>query len=218
LRPEIDWLNSISLKHIKNYQIWHHRQTIISHVGSPEGEADFLTQMFEKDAKNYHVWSYRHWLVRKFDLWDQGELEETERLLRRDVRNNSAWNHRWFLVFGREQEVSETVWDREYEYAKDAIRVAPQNESPWNYLRGLLKKNGKQYKDLVTFAEEFASIDEGAKVRSSYALDFLATAYSEESAKTDEAMRALDLLANKYDPVRCNYWNYRKSLITEGLA
>lgn len=56
--------------------------------------------MFELDAKNYHVWSYRQWLVRRFELWDQGELEATEKLIDEDVRNNSAWNHRFFLVSG----------------------------------------------------------------------------------------------------------------------
>lgn len=58
--------------------------------------------MFEQDSKNYHVWSYRQWLVRRFELWDQGELEETARLIREDVRNNSAWNHRFFIVNGRD--------------------------------------------------------------------------------------------------------------------
>lgn len=56
--------------------------------------------MFELDAKNYHVWSYRQWLVRRFELWDEGELEATEKLIEDDVRNNSAWNHRFFLVSG----------------------------------------------------------------------------------------------------------------------
>lgn len=58
--------------------------------------------MFEQDSKNYHVWSYRQWLVRRFGLWEQGELEETARLIGEDVRNNSAWNHRFFVVNGRD--------------------------------------------------------------------------------------------------------------------
>jgi len=175
--------------------------------------------MFEKDAKNYHVWSYRQWLVRKFGLWDQGEIEEVERLLMRDVRNNSAWNHRWFLVFGRFQkgaeEADDELIERELDFAKDAIRAAPQNESPWNYLRGLIKKSGRQFKVLVPFAEEFAGLDEGARVRSSHALDLLATAYAEEDARREDAFRALDLLANKYDPIRANYWIYRRGLLEQ---
>lgn len=178
--------------------------------------------MFEKDAKNYHVWSYRQWLVRKFELWDRGELEEVERLLLRDVRNNSAWNHRWFLVFGRYEtgvdEAGNEIMARELDYAKEAIRAAPQNESPWNYLRGLIRKSGRQFKELVPFAEEFAGIEENTRVRSSYALEILATAYAEDDARREDARQALDLLANKYDPIRANYWIYRKSLLEQDSA
>ena len=101
LRKELDWLNPVALKHLKNYQIWQHRQVIVDKVGSADGEVDFIKEMFEKDAKNYHVWSYRQWLVRRFDLWDKGELEAIEEMLRDDVRNNSTWNHRWYITFGR---------------------------------------------------------------------------------------------------------------------
>ena len=110
LRDEIAWLNPTALKHLKNYQIWHHRQTIVDKLDSPKGETAFISRMFEADAKNYHVWSYRQWLVRRFDLWEKGELESTEEMLKKDIRNNSAWNHRWFVVFGHDEKV---IKDRE---------------------------------------------------------------------------------------------------------
>lgn len=119
LQDEIKWLNPTALKHLKNYQIWHHRQTIIDALGSPEGEADFVAQMLEKDEKNYHVWSYRQWLVKRFDLFDKPEeLQWTESMIEEDVRNNSAWNHRYYLVIGgREGKVpSQEVTQREIEY------------------------------------------------------------------------------------------------------
>ncbi|KAK5277677.1 CAAX geranylgeranyltransferase alpha subunit, partial [Cryomyces antarcticus] len=84
LRAETEWVNKTALRHLKNYQIWHHRQLILDKLGSAEGEADFIARMFEKDAKNYHVWSYRQWLVRRFDLWEDGELEAVEELLKKD--------------------------------------------------------------------------------------------------------------------------------------
>lgn len=73
--------------------------------------------MFEADAKNYHVWSYRQWLVRRFDLWEKGELESTEEMLKKDIRNNSAWNHRWFVVFGHDEKVikDQEILNREIE-------------------------------------------------------------------------------------------------------
>ncbi|CAG7990631.1 unnamed protein product [Penicillium olsonii] len=125
LSEELSWLNDVSLKYLKNYQIWcvhhtrqsrraesninissrHHRQVLLSSKSHfptfPPKEADFLMEMFAQDSKNYHVWTYRHWLVRHFKLWDQPrELEDVEALLKADVRNNSAWNHRYMLRFG----------------------------------------------------------------------------------------------------------------------
>lgn len=221
LHEEIEYLNEIALQFIKNYQIWHHRQLIMTRLGDPSGEADFLDEMFQKDAKNYHVWSYRQWLVKHFALWNQREMDDVERLIRLDVRNNSAWNHRWFLIFGRqgtkdadgkEYKITDDVWDREIAYAKDGIELTPQNESPWNYLRALYRKSGKSIAELEPFTNQFAGLNMN-KIRSSYALDLLSDIYSNQKDGLDNARKALDLLAGKFDPIRANYWNYRKSLL-----
>ena len=188
-------------------------------VGSAEGEADFIARMFEKDAKNYHVWSYRQWLVRRFDLWDKGEIEEVELLLEHDIRNNSAWNHRWFVVFGREGfTVANDTIQRELDYAKYAVRLAPQNQSPWNYLKGVTRRAGNPISSLQDFASEFASIEAPNDVRSSHALDLLADIYSKEVSKKEDAATALDLLAKHYDPIRANYWNYKKALLEQPIV
>jgi protein farnesyltransferase/geranylgeranyltransferase type-1 subunit alpha len=237
LRKEIEWLNPTALRHQKNYQIWHHRQTIVDKIGSPEGEQDFVAQMFALDQKNYHVWSYRQWLVKRFDLWDAGELEAIEEMLKTDVRNNSAWNHRWFIVFGRDPKTFEDkervrreveyvsnhlifsifLPNAQHRFSKNAIRLAPQNQSPWNYLRGLIRQaHGPAAISLASFmnfALEFASIDDPDNISSSHALDLLADIYANEENKNEEASKALDLLASRYDPIRENYWNYRKSLL-----
>jgi protein farnesyltransferase/geranylgeranyltransferase type-1 subunit alpha len=220
LKAELEWLNPLALKFLKNYQIWHHRQMVVDKLGSCEGETDFIECMMEGDAKNYHVWSYRQWLVKRFGLWDKGEIEAVEELLERDVRNNSAWNHRWYVVFGRpdgEQVFGDKdVVTRELQYTKKKVRLAPQNESPWNYIRGMSRKaKGSAAVPLTLlkeFAEEFASIEEPEKIRSSHALDLLADIYAEEGKKED-ASKGLELLASKYDPIRANYWNWRKSLL-----
>lgn len=131
LQDEIKWLNPTALRHLKNYQIWHHRQTIIDALGSPDGEAEFVAQMLEKDEKNYHVWSYRQWLVKRFNLFDKPEeLEWTESMIESDVRNNSAWNHRYYLVFGgREGNApSQHVIQREIEYVVCATTTASHTD------------------------------------------------------------------------------------------
>lgn len=196
----------------------------MSHIPNlPPTEIPFLARMFDKDAKNYHVWSYRQWLVRHFSLWDT-ELPYIETLLEADIRNNSAWNHRWFIVFARysdpekhsiknndaDSEVPPNIVEREVQYAKTAIAKAPQNQSPWLYLRGILRKQGMGLVGVKDFAEQFADLANEDEVRSSHALDLLADAYAEEQQK-EKSARALELLARRYDPIRKNYWDYRRS-------
>ncbi|KAF1971439.1 CaaX farnesyltransferase alpha subunit [Bimuria novae-zelandiae CBS 107.79] len=220
LRKEIDWLNPTALQHLKNYQIWHHRQTIVDALGSPKGEADFIAIMLKEDSKNYHVWSYRQWLVGRFNLFDQeDELRWIESMIEADVRNNSAWNHRYYLQRGKLG--SEDAVARELEhvtqYAKYAIRKAPQNQSPWNYLKGIVRAANLPASTLKEFALEFADVQRPDDIYSSHALDLLADVYAEEEGSRDDAKQALELLATRFDPIRAHYWQYRKSLL-EGQA
>lgn len=217
LKEEIEWLNGVALQHQKNYQIWHHRQVIVDKLDDPCGEADFMEKMFDRDAKNYHVWSYRQWLVRRFDLWDS-EMGSVEDLLVRDIRNNSAWSHRYYIVFGRGTPVDDVTVEREISYVKDAIGMAPQNQSPWNYLRGVLEKTQSPLSSVTDFILPFADISRPDTIRSSHALDLLAEIYSEDEGSKHDAAKALDLLAEKYDPIRANYWNYRKALLNQATA
>ncbi|KAF2405624.1 protein prenylyltransferase [Trichodelitschia bisporula] len=222
LHAELSWMNPVALVHLKNYQIWHHRQTIINALNNPDGETDFISKMFAKDAKNYHVWSYRQWLVKRFSLWDAGELEFTEQMLKEDVRNNSAWNHRWYVVFGRGDEAfaDPDIVMREVFFTQQSIRLAPQNPSPWNYLRALARRASGPaalpLSSLQPFANTFAPLSAPDAVKSTHALDLLAEIHSENEADKDKAYQALELLATRYDPIRANYWNYRRATL-EGV-
>jgi protein farnesyltransferase/geranylgeranyltransferase type-1 subunit alpha len=240
---EIEWMNEVALENQKNYQIWTHRQTLIDHVFSnlskdsaakqafADSESEFMAEMFDEDAKNYHVWSHRQYIVRKFDLFgSEAELKSVEGLLRADVRNNSAWSHRFFLVFSNPEYttagsratehdplVPDVIIDRELAFAQAATYEAPQNQSAWEYIRGVLRKGGRKLGTLETFAREFASVPaEGEEdVKSSHALDFLADVWSEqgEVEKVEKADRALRLLGDKYDQIRRNYWEWKRELL-----
>lgn len=63
------------------------------------------------------------------------------------------------------------------------------------------------------FTHEFASLDAPASVRSSHGLELLADMYAQEedAGSRDKAAQAWDLLAFTFDPIRSNYWHYRKS-------
>ena len=184
----------------------------------PKSELPFLARVLAKDTKNYHVWSYRQWLVQHFAMWpaedDLGhELVFTKNLLTADVRNNSAWNHRFFILFGREDgtPVVERVFEREIEFAKNKISEAPQNQSAWNYLKGVVRRQGSGEATLEEFAGQFADIEEEDEVRSSHALDLLASVWA--NGQEVKAAKALDLLGQRFDPIRRNYWEYRKGLL-----
>lgn len=100
-------------------------------------------------------------------------------------------------------------------YTEAAIRKAPQNQSPWNYLSGIIRAAQLPKSTIKDFALEFADLDRPDEVYSSHALDLLADIYAEEENSNDEAEKALDLLATKYDPIRANYWNFRKGLLEQ---
>jgi protein farnesyltransferase/geranylgeranyltransferase type-1 subunit alpha len=211
-------------------------------------ELAFMALMFAHDSKNYHMWSYRQFLVRKLALFPSqcrpddnpddevpDELANTAMLIADDVRNNSAWAHRFFLVFSDpgctsasgccraadpDPAVPAAVIDRELAFATAQARRAPQNQCPWNYARGVLRKGSRGLVELAAFAAEFVTLggdgEEGEQevVKSSHALDFLADAWA-EVGEWDRADRVLELLRDRYDRVRARYWEWRREGLRE---
>ena len=237
---EIAWLNGVALRNLKNYQIWHHRHLLVEHyypqlsLQGPSAiaefaasEQSFLRDILAEDTKNYHVWSYRSYLVSKLNLFsDPAELAAIETLLDDDVRNNSAWSHRFFLVFSNpahstpglaasepDPKVPQEIVDREVAYAMAKIRLAPQSQSGWNYLRGVLVKAGRKLATVEGFTNEFVKglgkDGEGEDVRITHALDLLAEIYAERGDK-DKADLALRRLGEKWDRIRVGYWEWRR--------
>jgi protein farnesyltransferase/geranylgeranyltransferase type-1 subunit alpha len=190
--------------------------------------------MLSFDTKNYHVWSYRQWLCRQFPeplLTTDVELLAMDEMINDDVRNNSAWNHRYFVCFGADElkameadggnrkdflergaVVDDDVVQREINYAKDHIAWAPQNPSPWNYLKGVLKRAGVPITDLQVYCETFVGGRTanlmGDQVTSSHAVDWLADIYRLDG-NLDRSQECLEALANKWDPIRKKYWQFR---------
>ena len=167
-----------------------------------------------------------------------------EKMLNEDCRNNSAWSHRYFVVFGHEEleemekghkirkEILEEgvltvdldILTRELEFTRGWIEMAPQNPSPWNYLKGVLKRAGRPLATEREFCESFvrppggAGLEEGQEldfegdaVRSSHAIDCLSEIYTAEGTEEgkERARRCLQALGSKWDIIRKNYWDYR---------
>lgn len=85
VQAELKWLDEVSFRNLKNYQIWHHRHALADLLPSDtaattassndtislldsfiKSEQRFLAQILSLDTKNYHVWSYRQWLCSRF--------------------------------------------------------------------------------------------------------------------------------------------------------
>jgi hypothetical protein len=71
------------------------------------------------------------------------ERRFTEAMITRDVRNNSAWNQRFVVTFSENDEVTNEALkrtvDSELAFVSRKIEIAPDNESAWNYLRGVAR-------------------------------------------------------------------------------
>lgn len=148
--------------------------------------------------------------INTFDcsLYDN-ELEYTDKLLSLDVRNNSAWNQRFFVL--QHLGLTPEVVQREIHYVMNRIRLIKNNESSWNFLKGLLEYGDysiDQFPDVVTFSEELYNSGN----RSPYLLAFLVDIYSEKTLRIYEANSyddpevyarkvydLCDMLANHYD-------------------
>eukprot|EP00768_Dysnectes_brevis_P004777 gnl/Dysnectes_brevis/3463_a4389_1258.p1 GENE.gnl/Dysnectes_brevis/3463_a4389_1258~~gnl/Dysnectes_brevis/3463_a4389_1258.p1 ORF type:complete len:318 (-),score=42.55 gnl/Dysnectes_brevis/3463_a4389_1258:36-989(-) len=150
---ELKWATLMMLKMPKNYQLWNHRQQLLTYASSASAsqslplpskliqkELAFTTEALKKDAKNYHCWGYRFWLL-KTHATDNipGDLEFTSQLISEDIRNNSAWSHRLSVFNLLHSSLSESFpLIPEVSFTIEKCKKAPMNESSWNHLQALI--------------------------------------------------------------------------------
>ncbi len=217
LQEELRECSKMALNIQKNYQIWHYRHLIIELLikygydgdarkySLEKEEYPILSIMLTKDEKNYHVWSYKRWLVKRFNIYDSpAELTFTTNMLKNDVRNNSAWSFRLFLLFGYDKPSVDLK--SEFDFVKKQIKRSPTNPSSWNYLRGLCDKSGTSLCKFKQFIRSFTENDENISIP---AIELLAVTYIKEN-DWEKANGIYGLLADKLDPIRSNYWNFKK--------
>lgn len=209
LLEELEFSKEIIEDNAKNYQVWHHRQVLVQWLLDPSHEKHLTEKILNDDAKNYHAWQHRQWVIREFDLWEN-ELDFVNTLIEDDVRNNSAWNQRFFVV-SNTTDLSDDVVIQEIAYTLKNIEKAPGNESPWNYLRGILQDKGlTKYPEVEEFTQRLYE----SSCRSPHLLGFIIDMIEEhllEEGNAELCQKALDIcdaLAKKYDVIRKEYWNY----------
>jgi hypothetical protein len=77
----------------------------------------------------------------------------------------------------------------------------------------LLSRMNKPLSAIEVLCTHYAPIGNPDSVSSSHALDLLADIWAETPDTKDNAVKALELLSQKYDPIRANYWNHRRLLL-----
>lgn len=148
-------------------------------------------------------------------LYDN-ELAFVDRLISEDIRNNSAWNQRFFVLkhFGFTIERIQS----ELQYTMNRIRFVKNNESSWNYLKGVLRQSESrslnQFPEVVAFCEELYNNNS----RSPYLLAFLIDAHVEKCLKCSDVQEKeivsrkvynlCDDMSKKHDVIRRKYWQY----------
>ncbi|GIY36681.1 hypothetical protein CDAR_379251 [Caerostris darwini] len=208
LNEELEYIRLVIEDNPKNYQVWHHRQVLVDWLKDPSKEKKFTERILADDPKNYHAWQHRQWVIKEFNLWDD-ELDFVNELLTDDIRNNSAWNQRFFVI--NTVGISDEVLDREIKYTLDCIQKAPNNESPWNYLRGILRDRGlSKIPEVTEFTEKLYE----SGCRSPHLLGFMIDIREESllaNTTMEDLRKTLDLcslLAKKHDVIRKEYWEY----------
>eukprot|EP00045_Choanoeca_perplexa_P012604 m.138305 g.138305 ORF g.138305 m.138305 type:complete len:300 (-) comp16069_c0_seq1:1301-2200(-) len=206
LNDELAFISNIIRDNLKNYQVWHHRQAVVTMLQDPSLELAFTEAMLVHDAKNYHAWTHRQWAMTTFNLFESAEsggLAYVDQLLKEDLWNNSAWSHRHFVITSTTGWTDEVV-AQELEVTLRAIRLSPNNESSWNYLRGVVKSHGSalhQHSSVVDAVRELK--EEGTAHSLAVWLDIMIG-----QGEIAQAQTVCDELAT-LDPIRRKYWAYR---------
>ncbi|KAL3313364.1 hypothetical protein Ciccas_008034, partial [Cichlidogyrus casuarinus] len=236
LGPEKEFISEMVMNNPKNYQVWFHRQWVLTKeleqdssdialTKQAKSELEFLKEIFEDDSKNYHAWQYFRWMCSKLNISPTKQLEYVGVLLVSDIYNNSAWNHRFYTVTNDEGLTPDT-YEREFNFVTNVLgeKETCNNESAWHYFTGLLNvekpfsepSKASLLRDALQFAEKLSS-DLGSDAPAPL-LSFLVDTHFDliaidraSSEKSQEIMSKLcERLANEVDKIRVNYWNYRK--------
>ncbi|OMJ26454.1 Protein farnesyltransferase/geranylgeranyltransferase type-1 subunit alpha [Smittium culicis] len=210
-----------------------------------KSEIHFLNEQIDFDSKNFHAWSYRQFVVKTFNLFEY-EYLYTKLKIEQDIRNNSAWNQLYFVLKNyfllNEKSTPElngainpniqsncdvsTLLIQHIEFATSKIYLAPNNESSWVFIQGLLRLHGPEllYTDLHSKIAQILSLNDKKSEylsQSRFYWEYLAKYYlhKRDSLTSDisnprfldynnKAKDSYEKLANSLDPIRKNYWNY----------
>ncbi|KAF4712544.1 Vacuolar protein sorting-associated protein 11, partial [Perkinsus olseni] len=218
LQGELEFTREWATDSPKNYQVWFHRRWVVQRLfdkqllSNPDQEFEFTAEALSEDAKNLNAWSHRMFAVRLFGRNTtvsglEAELDLSAGLLRDDLRNNSAWNHRFVILqmlAGIEPESLAERREAELIFVMEALKLTPNNESPWNFVMGILfdyaPMDRREIAALVEQVRSFArkAVDESQSTDlppNRFALEYLARAAWQHDGDRENALSYYTRLA-----------------------
>jgi len=158
-------------------------------------------------------------------LWED-EYVYVQSLIAQDCFNNSAWNQKWFVCHRGMHHVplTPTVAQQEIDETLDCAAIDPTNESPWRYLIGIVKEQGKKLpKDEMNHMLESCRaktremqrvlIDSGFEALSFVHMTCALMDIMELNGEDRDWIEAAELahsLGTLYDTIRQKYWLQRE--------
>ena len=243
----------------KNYHAWSHRQWCLHFFSRPSPLEAAAARGDENRDGSVE-------LPKHADVF-AAELVFVEGLLKEDVRNNSAWNQRFFVrthaprseeasshappasslpsthTASQVHPLSSSMLLEDLSYVGSKLVLAPNNESPWNYIEGLMRTQsawGAQQRrallemvnnlpgypadtgDLGPDATDAQLSDRASMLPNRFAQSVLLELWLSDSAghpaEPQRAREAADRLAKELDPIRSKYWMWRAQQIDEQIA
>ncbi|CAN8254217.1 unnamed protein product [Cochlearia groenlandica] len=232
LYKELEFIESIAEDNSKNYQLWHHRRWVAEKLGPDVAgrELDFTRRVLSLDAKHYHAWSHRQWALWALGGWEY-ELDYCHELLEADVFNNSAWNQRHYVITSSPSLGGlEAMRESEVSYTIKAILANPANESSWRYLKALYKDDKESWISDQSISSVCLKVLSRTDCFQGFALSTLLDLLCDGLIPTKDHRDSVRALATeepesnltnsvcnilcRVDPIRANYWAWRKSKIT----
>ena len=152
-------------KNPKNYQVWNHARLVSAALCASEDDRGAWAEPDPHEARprrgreEHPRVDAQAVVARAFDLW-RAEPAAICGGCPKDVRNNSAWSHRFVAALGEgssdDKADAAEIARREMGYAETKLRLAPDNESAWNYLRAARRRGWGRAPAAVQRASEHA--------------------------------------------------------------
>eukprot|EP00300_Choanocystis_sp_HF-7_P042579 c9313_g1_i2.p1 GENE.c9313_g1_i2~~c9313_g1_i2.p1 ORF type:complete len:150 (+),score=43.62 c9313_g1_i2:153-602(+) len=127
-------------------------------------------------------------------------------MIQNDLRNNSAWNQRYWVLQQTNGLKNAFTLQKQIEFTFGFIELAPKNESPINFLRGLVPfLSTELLHDTLLKCEEFVNLEGGY---SPHLVAFVADVNVQNIRTKSSLARAVELYEKlkSLDPVRVGYW------------